>query len=286
MVFVDRLIYRSYNYMYLIWEIVMKTVLKILLIGFITTIFRIIGQVLIPESETSQTALLPSVFVKNGTLPLVFSLYGFFAYSLIVSMFLLIRNQLSGNKISQGLQYGLSCCAVWIIYLLEPLPHVTTLFERIIYPIVDSLAFLVMGVLLGLILGENSPFIKKKEENNIIPLLSITSCFVVGRLLQYNVFDIYSSFHSNTIETIVWMILTGLVVASVLIWLNRYIVQSNYIKRALILGCLLFGLDLTLFNFFIPLVFTYNIPDMILRTIIDFSAVTIGCLAFRKTKVI
>ena len=264
----------------------MKTVLKILLIGFITTIFRIIGQVLIPESETSQTALLPSVLVENGTLPLVFSLYGFFAYSLIASMFLLIRNQLSGNKISQGLQYGLSCCAVWIIYLLEPLPHVTTLFERMIYPIVDSLAFLVMGVLLGLFLSENRPPVKKKEESRIIPLLSITSCFVVGRLFLYNVFDIYASFHSNTIETIVWMILTGLVVASVLIWINRYITQSGIIKRALILGCLLFGLDLTLFNFFIPLVFTYNIPDMILRTIIDFSAVTIGSLAFRKTQVI
>ena len=84
-------------------------------------------------------------------------------------MFLLIRNQLSGNKISQGLQYGLSYCTVWIIYLLEPLPHVATLFERIIYPIVDSLAFLVMGVLLGLFLSENSPPVKKKEERRIIP---------------------------------------------------------------------------------------------------------------------
>ena len=68
--------------MYLIWEIVMKTILKISLIGFITTIFRIIRQVLIPESGTSQTTLLPSVFVKNGTLPFVFSLYGFFTYNI------------------------------------------------------------------------------------------------------------------------------------------------------------------------------------------------------------
>ena len=52
------------------------------------------------------------------------------------------------NRISQGLKYGLSCCVVWIVYLLEPLPHVAPL-DRITYPIADSLALIVMGLLLG-----------------------------------------------------------------------------------------------------------------------------------------
>lgn len=69
----------------------MKNLFKILLIGFITTIFRIIGQSLIPAGE--QSVLSPSWFVENGMLPLAFSIYDVLAYYLIAAMFLLIRNQ-------------------------------------------------------------------------------------------------------------------------------------------------------------------------------------------------
>ena len=260
----------------------MKTTFKIFLIGTITTIFRIIGQLLIPQGN--QNVLLPSIFVENGTMPLVFSIYDVFAYSLIAIMFLLIRNQISGNKVMQGLKYGIFCCFVWTVYLLEPLPHVSPI-DKITYPVADGLALVVMGVVLGLMFGENKPFIKKNiSRGNIIPLVSITICFIVGRLIQYSVFNIYSSFSSKRTETIGWCILTGAVIACALIWINRYVKQDDFIKRALILGCLIFGLNLTLFNFFMPLVFAADILDLILRTVLDFLAVTIGCLSFGKYK--
>ena len=44
----------------------------------------------------------------------------------------------------------------------------------------------------------------------------------------------------------------------------------------------LFGINLTLFNFFMPLVFNADIPDLILRTVIDFLAVTVGCLSLNE----
>ena len=91
-----------------------KNILKILLIGLATTIVRIIGQLSIPAGE--QTVLEPSIFAQNGTMPLVFTVYGVFAYSLIASLFLIIRNRLSGNRVLQGLKYGFSCCIVWIVY--------------------------------------------------------------------------------------------------------------------------------------------------------------------------
>ena len=78
--------------------------------------------------------------------------------------------------------------------------------------------------------------------------------------------------------------MTGFVIACVLVWINRYVKQRNFIKRALILGCLIFGLNLTLFNFFMPLVFDADILDLIVRTVIDFSAITIGGLSFGKYK--
>ena len=85
-------------------------------------------------------------------MPVAFTIYGIFAYSLIAALFLLIRKRTGGNRIWQGLRYGFACCAVWIVYLWEPLPHVAPL-DRITYPVADGLALIVMGLLLGWLLG-------------------------------------------------------------------------------------------------------------------------------------
>ena len=68
--------------------------------------------------------------------------------------------------------------------------------------------------------------------------------------------------------------------ACVMAWLSRYVGSGPRVKRALILGGLLFGVDLVLFNFFMPLVFAADIPDLLLRTLVDALTVTVGCLAF------
>lgn len=255
-----------------------KNILKIVLIGFVTTMVRIIGQLSIPAGE--QTVLAPSVFAQNGTMPLAFTVYGIFAYSLIALLFLLIRNQLGGNRILQGLKYGLACCVVWIVYLLEPLPHVAAI-DRITYPAADSAALLVMGLLLGWLFGNSKGYAaRQKNSVPVLPVLAVTVCFFAGRMIQYFFFDIYASFDDKPAETVLWCLLTGIAVACVMAWLNRYVDSRNQIKRAMVLGCLLFGVDLILFNFFMPLVFSADIADLILRTLADILAVTLGCLFF------
>ena len=112
---------------------------KLFLTGLITTMVRIAGQLSLPAGE--QTVLAPSVFAQNGTMPLVFTIYGFFAYTGIAALFLLIRRRMGGSRLSQGLKYGLSCCAVWVVYLWEPLPHVAPL-DRITYPLADGLSLI------------------------------------------------------------------------------------------------------------------------------------------------
>ena len=263
-----------------------KTILKIFLVGLAATIVRIIGQLSIPAGE--QTVLAPSVFAQNGTMPLAFTIYGVFAYSLIASLFLLIRNRLGGgNRILQGLKYGLSCCAVWIVYLLEPLPHVAAL-DRITYPLADNLALLVMGLLLGWLLGKPEAAADRQRAGlagflaafPVLPALAVAVCFFAGRMAQYFLFDIYSSFDEKPLETVLWCLLTGFSLSCVMAWLHFYIGGGSRIKRAMVLGCLLFGVDLILFNFFMSLVFDADIPDLVLRTFIDILAVTAGCLAF------
>lgn len=255
-----------------------RNILKLLFIGLITTIVRIIGQLSIPAGK--QTVLAPSVFAQSGTMPLAFTVYGIFAYSLIASLFLLVRKQTGGSRVWQGLPYGLTCCAVWIVYLLEPLPHVAPL-DRITYPIADSLALIVMGLLLGWLFGNPARRAdKKKRPFPLLPVLAVTGCFLAGRMIQYLIFGIYSSFDEKPLETVLWCLLTGIAISCVMAWLIRYVDSGSRIKRSFILGGLLFGVDLILFNFFMPLVFAADIPDLILRTLVDALTVTVGCLAF------
>lgn len=258
----------------------MKTILKLILIGTLTTLSRIIGQFLIPAG--SQSVLQPSIFAQNGTMPLAFTLYGILAYTGIAALFLLFRGQMTGPKLWQGLKYGIACSLIWIVYLWEPLPHVAPL-DRITYPLIDSLALLVMGLCLGWLFGDSTH--KSQTLNPRFQpkaLLSVTSCFVIGRLIQYLFFDIYSSFTSRPWENLAWALVTGLVVAAVLIYLSHYLRSYRPITKALLLGGLFFGLQLTLFNFFMPLVFAADIPDLILRTVVDFTSVTLGCLALEE----
>lgn len=254
----------------------MKTILKILLIGIITTFCRIIGQMLIPDG--TQTVLEPSVFVIQGTMPIAFCLYGAFAYSIIASLFLLIRDNLSGNKLIKGLKYGVSCSAIWIIYLFEPLPHVSSI-DKITYPLADGIALVVMGLLLGLFLGQTTTKEKKPYpfSKAIVSLLTITVLFVAGRMLQYLILHIYSSFDIKASATVLWSVITGFVISVVLLWLSQYIDYRGRIHYGFIIGVVLFGVDLLLFNFFMPLVFDANIPDLIVRTLIDVITVTVGC---------
>ena len=153
--------------------------------------------------------------------------------------------------------------------------------DRITYPVADSLALIVMGLLLGWLFGKSKYSAgQQKTAFPVLPALTVTACFFAGRMIQYLIFGIYASFDEKPLETVLWCLLTGMTISYVTAWLNLYISNGNRVKRAMIFGGLLFGVDLILFNFFMPLVFDADIPDLILRTLIDILTVTLGCLAF------
>lgn len=256
----------------------MRSFLKVLLVGILTALTRALGQMLIPDG--AQTVLQPAVFTKNGTMPIAFMIYGVFAYSIIGALYLLIENKLSGHRIIKGLKYGLSCCAVWVAYLLEPLPHVGPM-DKIAYPLADSMALIVMGLLLGLLLSKSAPKEIKETQGlskSWLDVFCIAACFINGRIAQYFILNTYSSFNTAATPAILWTLLTGAVIAAVVLWLGKYLNEQNRAIKALLSGGVLFGANLLLFNFFMPLVFNTDILDLILRTAIDIGAVTAGLL--------
>lgn len=254
----------------------MQMAFKIFFVAVTTTLCRVAGQLLIPAG--TQDVLAPSIFVANGTMPLAFTVYGVFAYGVIAALFFLIRRQMSGNRIVQGIKYGIFCSLLWCVYLLEPLPHVAAA-DKITYPLADTAALLVMGLLIGALCGKTkSRAVMHHAFKDIKAGLCIAGCFAAGRALQYFVFDIYSSYSDRPKETLLWVLLTGLMIGICCVWVSGYVNQKNRLTKALMIGGLLFGADYALFNFFMPLVFAADISDLLLRTVVDSTAVTIGCL--------
>lgn len=253
-----------------------KKLFKIVVISFIVIIIRSMLQLLIPS--TNQSVLQQSVFVKNGTLPVAFMIYGTIAFTAITIIFILIHKGMGGGRISKGLKTGLIYSMVWTVFLVEPLPHGSTI-DLITYPMADSFVLLILGLMSGIFLSENS--IKKKHNLTIKSLFNIsiiTLIFTIGRVIQYNVFHIYSMFEQAQVRTLVWVICTGIIIGIMFEYLNYTINNKNAFKKSLIFGGIIFGINLFFFNFFLPLVLEVDILDLIIRTLIDIVSVIIGCL--------
>lgn len=258
------------------------TVGKVLLIGFISTVIRILIQLMIPNYE--QEVLAPSIFVQKGIMPFVFSVYAFFSYSIITAMYLLVENKMPGKKILKGLKYGCVYSLIWVVYLFEPLPHSegAGFINITAYPFADGMTLIALGFLIGLLLAKDS---YKPEEKQYISIkktgfnfMCIFACFVAGRIFLYTVMNIYSSINTHLFETILWLIITGITVSAVLIWLGQFIMNRSKVIRAVLVGCVLFGVNLILFNFFMPLVLMSDITDLFIRTFTEIFFVTVGML--------
>jgi hypothetical protein len=249
---------------------------KIVGISFIAIIIRSMLQLIIPS--TNQTVLQQSVFVKNGTLPLAFMIYGTIAFTAITILFMMIHKGMGGGRISKGFKTGLIFSIVWTVFLVEPLPHGSTI-DLFSYPIADSVALLILGLMSGRFLSENSTEKKHKLTiNSVFNIAIITLVFTTGRMIQYKVFHIYSMFGQAQVRTLVWVICAGIIIGFMFEYLNYTINTKNAFTKSFIFGGVIFGINLVFFNFFLPIVLKVDILDLIIRTLIDIVSVIIGCL--------
>lgn len=253
-----------------------KKLFKIVGISFIAILIRSMLQLIIPS--TNQTVLQQSVFAVNGTLPIVFMLYGTVAFTALTSIFIFIQRGMSGGRISKGIKTGFIFSIVWTIFLVEPLPHGAAI-DLFSYPIADSIALLFLGFMSGSFLSENSPKKKRKlTVDSIFNISIITLTFAIGRMILYKVFNIYSMFEQAQVRTLVWVICAGIIIGFMFEYLKYTINVKSAITKSFIFGGIIFGINLLFFNFFLPLVLKVDILDLSIRTLIDIVSVIIGCL--------
>ena len=265
--------------------VVRRTVLfgtlpRIAVAAAITTAFRLILQPLIP-AET-QTVLPPSAIAAHGLLPVAFTVYAMIVYPILAGLFILVRDRLTGPKALQGLAYGATWAAVWAVYLWEPMPHTAgaSVAGLIAYPLADGAALLLLGLLTGVMLGQTRlrTVSSSRPPAALLRAVVVAACLVAGRLLAYNTVGLYSVYQTNPGRTITWAVATGLVAGLVVQWFVRHLAPISPIRAAGLVGLGMFGTNLVLFNFFVPLALDVDIADLALRTIVDVASVTLGLL--------
>jgi hypothetical protein len=258
-----------------------KQWLVILLIALSFTIFRVILQAFMPSAGDGA----PSAIVKAGLLPLAFTIYGLILFGSFAVVFVMIQEQLPGSKLLKGLSFGLSFSGMWVVYLLEPLPGTlkTPLIELISYAIADGLTFSLLGVVLGMFLGSDTKDSRKGALSyRIMSLVTVAIFFITARYLYYSVFKIYSSFADRPFLTMLWTIITGIWLGIMYLWLSPGIKVKTPIIKAVYFGVLVFGINYTLFNLFLPIVFDASVIEFLIRSLIDIIPVTIGAYVFEK----
>ncbi|HEY3422460.1 MAG TPA: hypothetical protein VGK13_04815, partial [Methanocellaceae archaeon] len=244
---------------------------------------RLMLQLLMPS--TGNTPLPPSAINKAGLIPIAFTLFGLITYGLLAIVFVLIQEVLPGKRMTKGLVFGLLFGMMWAVYLFEPLPFSAgaSLVDTFSYPIVDGMTIAILGLLLGRFIGTDSSSDGKVALNiSTLTLLAIPVFFMAGRFLGYTVIQIYSFFTDRPIGTMLWAAETGIWIGVMYLLLRPGIATKSLLAKAAFFGIVVFGIDLLMFNFFIPIVFETDIVDLLARTAIDIISVTAGVYICEK----
>lgn len=326
----------------------LENLLKLIIIGILTALFRAYGQGFIPVVE--EPLLWPSIFADGGITTLAFMVFGSIFYTGIAALFLLMNKNMKGNKFIKGLRFSFFLILIWTAYLLEPLPHIT-LTDKIAYPLVEGGTLLLLGILAGALLGTSNGKSKEGEEiaihgkvedeensseivliiDNILSLqeeelqksealvsgnksdsgesqeknsskkwqniriksriarisplniIIIGLFFFLGRIAMYKFLGIYSYFGTHALETLLWALITGLVIGLVFELTSPYICVQRWYLRFLVFGTVYLAVILIGFNGFKPLVYRRDTVDLALRTIGDCVSVILAtgvCLSF------
>jgi hypothetical protein len=257
----------------------LKVILAII-IGVSLNIF--LRATVYPAEPPKGINLEQSIIVKNGLLIPIFIIYAFIIYGLLAIFFEKTKINSNGSNVKKGIIYGFSFFGLWVIGMLESCSLFGNPFSyEIISGIIDGTPIFIMCVLLGLLNKNNIPktVIEKKE---ITSIFVIAFMFIIGRMIGYYIIQINSGIFTMPTLTIIWTIIMGLWIGFMRFNIGDLNKKSNYFKKAIGFGFLIYGSDILLFNFTIALIVKVSILDLIERTFLDIIFVTIGLVISGK----
>ena len=255
--------------------------LKYLLIVFASTILSVLLHQVYDDPLMNLSGKTQSIVITSGLFPPVAFTALASTFGIIGFIFLGIQKSLRGSKLRKGMVFGLAMSGVWIIGMTEA--HVLfslSLFGEIYTGIADGSGILVMSLLLGKNLADDTFEEKILPETTYLAITIIAVIFILVRYLSYSVLHIESSYTTQPLATFLWTMIMGSWIGIMYTLIGMNIYQRNPLKHALLFGGLVFGLQWIIFNLFALLFIVVPVLDLILRSVFDTLAIILGVYFF------
>jgi hypothetical protein len=252
---------------------------KILILSLFATFIDILGHII---DGTMLPQLPLSIISKTIGMRATVIIYFIIWFSILSLICLYTEKWLSGSKLIKGVKYGISFGVMMYFAACETNTiYGTPVIDDIRIAAVDSIAFIIFGVLAGQIFGTDSPDKQQAwTKMNLFPVLTTTLFFIIGRYFAYSILEIESGYTERPILTFIWTLSMGLSFGIMYLLIGKNI-NDNPIKKAMTYGLLIVG-SISLFgNLFFPFEyqssFAVMIPDYIVgRSIVDMVFITLG----------
>jgi hypothetical protein len=208
------------------------------------------------------------------------SLWALFAFSVVAFVYWCIRNEIPGEGVKKGLNYGTAIALLWIFAMLEGVPLFgNPLINEFVVGLSDAIPVFVMSILLsmvqsGKVAGDPSSAFTLRQKIKAVAVFS--GIFLTGRYIAYFSGVIQSGNQTKPLPTLLWTILMGFFIGVVFVLLGNNKDRRSLKHRAVKFGLVVFGLNWAVFLLFMPLLFSGYITDALLRIIIDITLVMIA----------
>ncbi|EKD56628.1 MAG: hypothetical protein ACD_58C00131G0003 [uncultured bacterium] len=255
--------------------ILKQTWKKIFIISLICTIFNSLAHALwAPIFKYSP----PSYFVNNGIFEISAVIALIITYILLGIVFVYIQNNLSGTKIEKGLRFGISFAGLWFFGILGmSLILNSPIKTELAVGGLDFVTLIILGLLFGQFLAiDNKQTTKNKFVETILSILIISLIYVIGRYLFYLIFDIELAYPLKLIYTLLWTFGIGFWMGLSYILLKQSLDKFSPLKKALIFGGIIIGVNWILFNLFALLLVKVSVLELLKLALSDILLVIIG----------
>lgn len=256
-----------------------KTWWKILILASIVTLIDIAGHMIegtpLPDEPLS-------IIANTIGLEAAISIYFIIFFSSISITFINIEKRMIGTRIKKGLKYGISWALIMFVGVCEMNTILgTSVIADIRMALADAIPLIILGILLGKFFASGKQSNQMYNKNYSITFVAITLFYLIGRYFSYAILGIDSGFIERPLATFIWTFCMGLTFGILYLVVGRYVNGNNLIKRAIVFGAGIVGINWFIYNSFAPLIFHDSIINTLYnmiagRVIVDIISITLG----------
>ena len=254
-----------------------KQAVKFFLIILTSTLFAVVLHQLHHDPLMTLGTKSRSIIVTSGWFPFAASVSLAVTFGIMGLMFLSIQKGLPGKGPHKGALYGVALGGMYVVGMIETyVVYPVSLFGEVYTGMADGGGILLMSLLLGRYLADDTPFNDREKHPALPSILLIPTIYVLFRYFSYAILQIESSYSTKPIATLAWTAGMGGWIAVMYLAIGRTVWRENPLKNALGFGGIIFGINWVIFALFALLFIQVPVIDLLCRSVVDTIAVMVA----------